>query len=209
MTDESALVLVSKRNEFYRDSYRKVLGAFMLSLLVNAGLILLNFYQFTHRPAPRYFATTQDGRMIPLYSFRDPVLTNPILLQWVQRAIIASYTYNFLTYREQLMQASVFFTPEGWNSFMSALKSSRNLDTVIAKKLSTTAVATGAPVILNERVINGSFTWQIQMPILVTYESGTQKIQRAYNVVVLVQRVSTLESTKGVAITQFYAEGRG
>ena len=146
--------------------------------------------------------------MIPLYPFTQPVLSKAVLLQWVQRAIIASYTYNFLTYREQLTQASEFFSDRGWKSFMSAFKASRNLETVIAKKLSTTAVATGAPVILDQRVLNGRYTWQIQMPILVSYESGTQKIQQTYNVVVLVQRVSTLTSPKGVAIVQFYAVGQ-
>jgi len=84
------------------------------------------------------------------------------------------------------------------------LKKSRNLETVIAKKLTVSAVPTGAPIILDQKVIGGVYKWKIQLPMLVTYESSSTKITQPTLVTMLITRVSTLEVPKGIAIDAFY-----
>lgn len=202
MADE-ILTQVAMRNAFYRDGQRKTLLILLVSLVLNAMLGVLLFYLMTHPPAPKYFATSINGRITPLFPLDEPNQSDSAVLQWANQAAIAAYTYNFVNYREELQASSGFFTSEGWTQFLEALQESNNLDAVKAKKLIVSAVATRAPVILQKGVLNGRFSWRIQMPVLVTYQSASEFTQQNNVVTMLVMRVSTLNSPRGIGIAQF------
>ena len=132
---DDALEIVRLRNNFYRDNYRRVVSGLLLLLFINVALIGVIVYQYKTRPEPRYFATSADGRITPIYPLTRPVVSASALLQWTNQAAVAAYTYNFSNYRKALQEASEYFTPKGWKDFQVALKSSGNLETVLAKKL--------------------------------------------------------------------------
>ncbi len=200
---EDALTVVALRNKFYKDSQRKVMLALLIALIVNIVLASLLVYMITHPPAPKYFATSLNGRITPLFPLNEPNQSDSAVLQWANQAAIAAFTYNFVNYRDELQASSGFFTPEGWDQFLSALQQSNNLDAVKAKKLIVSAVATRAPIILQKGVLNGSFSWRVQMPILVTYQSASEFTQQNNVVTMLITRVSTLNSPRGIGISQF------
>ncbi|MBL7479610.1 type IVB secretion system apparatus protein IcmL/DotI [Legionella bononiensis] len=200
---EDALTVVALRNQFYKDSQRKVILALLIAIVVNFVLGSLLVYIITHPPAPRYFATTINGRITPLFPLNEPNQSDSAVLQWANQAAIAAFTYNFVNYRDELQASSGFFTADGWDQFLNALQSSNNLDAVKAKKLIVSAVATRAPIILQKGVLNGSFSWRVQMPILVTYQSASEFTQQNNVVTMLITRVSTLNSPRGIGISQF------
>jgi intracellular multiplication protein IcmL len=200
---DDALEQVNLRNQFYKDKHVTILLVLLLSIIVNIILGVSMFYIFTHPPAPRYFATSINGRITPLFPLNEPNQSDSAVLQWANQAAIAAFTYNFVNYRDELQASSGFFTPEGWDQFLSALQNSNNLDAVKAKKLIVSAVATRAPVILQKGVLNGSFSWRVQMPILVTYQSASEFTQQNNVVTMLISRVSTLNSPRGIGISQF------
>ncbi|KTD74484.1 type IVB secretion system apparatus protein IcmL/DotI [Legionella tucsonensis] len=200
---EDALTVVALRNKFYKDSQRKVILALLIALIVNIVLAALLVYMITHPPAPKYFATSINGRITPLFPLNEPNQSDSAVLQWANQAAIAAFTYNFVNYRDELQASSGFFTPEGWDQFLNALQQSNNLDAVKAKKLIVSAVATRAPIILQKGVLNGNFSWRIQMPILVTYQSASEFTQQNNVVTMLITRISTLNSPRGIGISQF------
>ncbi|ASQ45263.1 type IVB secretion system apparatus protein IcmL/DotI [Legionella clemsonensis] len=200
---EDALTTVAMRNTFYRDGQRKIMVALLISILVNCILGSLAFYLLTHPPAPKYFATSINGRITPLYPLNEPNQSDSAVLQWANQAAIAAFTYNFVNYREELQASSGFFTADGWTQFLNALQESNNLDAVKAKKLIVSAVATRAPIILQKGILNGRYSWRVQMPILVTYQSASEFSQQNNVVTMLITRVSTLNSPRGIGISQF------
>lgn len=200
---EDALTVVALRNKFYKDSQRKVIFALLIAILVNLVLGSMLIYIITHPPEPKYFATSINGRITPLFPLDQPNQSDSAVLQWANQAAIASFTYNFVNYRDELQASSGFFTPEGWDQFLNALQQSNNLDAVKAKKLIVSAVATRAPIILQKGVLNGNFSWRVQMPILVTYQSASEFTQQNNVVTMLITRVSTLNSPRGIGISQF------
>jgi intracellular multiplication protein IcmL len=204
---DEALVIVKNRNDFYRDNYRKVVGMLLFSVLIMTILVGGLIYLITNPPQPRYFATTTDGRISPLVPLDQPNISQAALLQWANTAAISAYTYNFVNYRQALQDAQAYFTPDGWSAFMGALNSSNNLTAVIAKKLVVSAVATGAPVILQQGILGGIYAWRVQMPMLITYQSASQFSRQSIIVTMLVTRVSTLNSPQGIGIAQFVAAG--
>ncbi len=200
---EDALIAVAMRNNFYRDGQRKVMVILLLSLLCNFVLAAILSYILTHPPAPKYFATSINGRITPLFALNEPNQSDSAVLQWANQAAIAAFSYNFVNYRTELQASSGFFTSEGWDQFLKALEDSNNLVAVKAKKLIVSAVATRAPVILQKGVLNGRYAWRVQMPLLVTYQSASEFSQQNNVVTILISRVSTLNSPRGIGISQF------
>lgn len=200
---EDALIAVEMRNNFYRDGQRKIMAVLLLSILGNFILASILTYIITHPPAPKYFATSISGRITPLFPLNEPNQSDPAVLQWANQAAIAAFSYNFVNYRTELQASSGFFTAEGWDQFLQALQDSNNLLAVKAKKLIVSAVATKAPVILQKGILNGRFSWRVQMPLLVTYQSASEFSQQNNVVTILITRVSTLNSPRGIGIAQF------
>lgn len=206
---DDAVELVRLRNNFYRDNYRRVVIALLGLLVIVSVLIGTVVYQITNRPEPRYFATTVDGRIMPLYPLSDAMLSPGELLQWAHRAAVSAYTYNFVNYRDAMQQLQNQFTPDGWKYYEDALKVSRNLEMVIAKKLVVSAVATGTPVILDQAIIDGRYSWKVQIPLLISYQSPNEQTQKPVIVMMIVSRVPTVDMPKGIAIVSFIASEGG
>lgn len=200
---DDALTAVEMRNNFYRDGQRKIILALIFSIIVNLVQGFMLFYIITHPPAPKYFATSINGRITPLFALDEPNQADSAVLQWANQAAIAAFSYNFVNYREELQAASGFFTAEGWQQFLDALQSSNNLEAVKRQKMVVSAVATRTPVILQKGLLNGRYSWRVQMPLLVTYQSANQFSQRNDVVTLLITRISTLNSPRGIGIAQF------
>jgi len=200
---DDAVELVRLRNNFYRDNYRRLVGALLVLLVAIIMLIGTVLYQIMNRPEPRYFATTVDGRIMQLFPLSEAMLSPGELLQWAHRAAIAAYTYNFVSYRDAMQQLQNQFTPDGWRYYEDALRVSRNLEMVIAKKLVVSAVATGTPVILDQAVIDGRYSWKVQIPLLVSYQSPNEQTQKPVIAMMIISRVPTVDMPKGIAIVSF------
>ena len=93
-------------------------------------------------------------------------------------------------------------------SFNEALTQSRLLEQVEQYQQVVTATATGAPVVVQEAVINGVYRWVVQMPLLVTYQSGSKRSDSNLMVTLVIVRVPTLETPNGIAIEQWIATSR-
>ena len=195
--------VVKLRNDFYKDSKQRIQLVLLLSILVNLALGFTLVYMITHQPKPQYFATSINGRIIPLKALDEPNQSLSSVLQWANQAAIAAYTYDWVHYREELSAASEFFTPEGWRDFLTQLDRSNNLDRVTASKMVVSAVATRTPTLLSQGIINGVYFWRLQMQLLITYESASAYSQDKYDVIMQVVRVSTLNTPTGIGISQF------
>lgn len=207
MAEDDALKMIHLRNQFYRDSYHRVLFAFLLCLLVIIVLAGLLVFMVLHPTKPRYFAVTPSGQITPIVALDKPNLSPSAVIQWASEAARAAYSYNFVNYRNELQAASQFFTPEGWKKFVDQLRESNNIDAVTAKKLVVSAIVNGAPVIIWDGTLpDGRYAWRIQLPLQVTYESSSVISTQNLIVTLLVVRVDTVYSARGLAIQQFIDE---
>ncbi|MDR3812163.1 DotI/IcmL/TraM family protein [Bilophila wadsworthia] len=170
--------------------------ALSISLIV-AALLLLN------QPKPQYFAATPDLRLAPMVPLDQPLLTQEGLLTWASNAITGAMSLNFLEWREKLESIRPHFEDEAFKSFLASLQSSGILDMIRDKRLSASAVATRAPVIIASGLVGGKATWRIEFPLIVSYESsqGVENTQKLL-ATVLVCRASTARTPRGVVIQQ-------
>lgn len=202
-----ALERVVLRNNFYRDNYRRL-------MVICLGLIVLTgclggwaVYEQLNKPAPQYFATTYDGKLIPIIPLSEPSLNDNQLQQWAVEAAVASYSFDYVNYRKSLQESRIYFTKTGYTYFLKALKDSNNLEAVTSKKMIVSATPTGAAIILNKGLIKDGektlYRWQVQLPMVINFQSETTPITQYVILNMTIVRVSTLESPDGVGIASY------
>lgn len=204
----SGLELVRFRNYFYRDGYRSGMTALLMSLVLNLVLITITTILFFTKTPPVYFATQTDGSLIKIQPLEMPMVDQNMLITWATRAAVSSYSFNFLDWQNDLQNAQQYFTSSGFNNFVDALKSSGNLDTVVAKRLVVQATVVDVPRIVQQGIIKGRYAWKIQIPMLVKYISASEELRQPILVTMLVARVPTTQKPEGIAIAQFVVEDR-
>lgn len=204
--DTANLGKVVLRNEFYRDGYRLALRVAVIQCFIIVGLIAVMFYVVhVHQPKNFYFATTEDGRLIPMVSLEQPNLSTPALMSWVAQSATEVMTFGFNDYRRRLQEASRHFTRRGWESFTTALQKARIIESIEQNSQVVTAAPRGAPILQSEGVIGGQYQWVVQIPMVLTYQSGSKTRSDYWIVTLVVVRVPRLESPNGVGIAQWIA----
>ena len=198
------LEAVVTRNLYYRDGYRNlikiaVIEGVAIVLLIAALVVTIS----VSRPQDRFFATTADGRLIRMTPLNEPNLNDSALIAWASRAAVDVMTFGFHDYQRRLQEASTYFTRRGWQSFTTALEASRIMETVEKSQQVVTATPKSAPVIIQQGLVNGVYRWIIEMPLIVTYQSGTARQSDTMNIRLTIVRVSTLDSPNGVGIQQW------
>lgn len=207
--DTSGLATVIIRNEFYRDGYRSLLKMTLIQSLVILSLIGAMYYVIhVNQKEYRYFATTEDGRLVPMVPLNQPNLSAPALMSWVAQAVTEVMTFGFSDYRRRLQEASRNFTKRGWESFTQALQRSRIIEMVEVNQQVLTAAPKGAPILESEGLVAGRYQWVVQIPLVLTYQSGAKTTNSGLLVTVVVVRVPRLESPNGVGIEQWVAVPR-
>ena len=130
-------------------------------------------------------------------------LSDIAILDFANEATVSAYNYNFVNQKTELQKLSSFFTEQGYGRFIKALKESGNDKWVQSKKLIVSAVATRAPIILQKGLLDGVYSWRVQMPFMATYQSASDFSEQINTVSMLIIRVPTLNSPRGIAISQF------
>ena len=165
---------------WYRAQFRRAMKlalALTVALCASLGvaaILLLN------QPKSQYFAATPDLRLAPMVPLDQPLLTQEGLLTWASNAITGAMSLNFLEWREKLETIRPHFDDAAYKSFLASLQSSGVLDMIRDKRLSASAVATRAPVIIASGLVSGKATWKVEFPLIVSYESsqGVESTQK-------------------------------
>lgn len=197
---------VLQRNIHYYGNYRQLVLCAFLLILLNIALLGFIIYQWVTWPTPKYFATTTDGRPIPVINLAIPYYDDPqVIIDWASKAVQEIYTLDFVTWRTVLQDAESFFTPKGYRDFLVALKESTNLNAVKADRYVVSVAITSKPVITRQGQRNPTvpYSWSLQIPVKVTYQNSENKINTQVGTLQMeVERASLLRHDDGIAIAQ-------
>lgn len=203
MSKVKGLQLVLERNQFYRDNYRQACLALVLLIVLNVALFLSITIKILNPLQPRYFATTTAGKIITLHPLTDKTVSDGYVLQWTADQVRRAFSQDYIHWRDQLSDVSSSFTPNGWRAFLSAMKSTNNLSTLVQLKMVSNAKVTGAPVIARQLVVGGHYVWDVKLPILVTYQNADKTIPMPLEVNILVIRMPVQDYPQRIAINNF------
>ena len=200
MAKEENTQIVTLHNDYYRDSFGKLLviiGSLFVAIIFLIGVSLYLHYK---KPAPTTFLASAEWRVQPPVPLTEPYLSIPEVLQWVSNVIPNAFAYDFANYNDQLKKNSIHFTAEGWKIFLNQLNIYVNYNNVQAYKLFVNSVPTSAPYIINQGLLSGRYAWWIQMPINIDFVGYDRNFKQSLILQILVVRVSTLNNLNGIGI---------
>lgn len=191
---------VELQENFYRDGVKKIIIIFV-GVFLSIGLIIGSLvYIYLNKPLPVTFLLNSDWRVQEEIPVHQPYLSITDLVQWVSNVMPKVFTYDFISYNDQLTHAQYYFTPNGWKTFSNYLKSYADYTNVQKYRQFISAVPKGVPILLNQGLLSGRYAWWVQIPIQITYDGFTAAPSRTLTFQVLVVRVSTLNNLSGVGI---------
>jgi len=188
-------------NDFYRmyqPRFIIVLMGATIVAMIWVGIILFQVYQ---RPLPTFYAIQPNGQRMMLQPQDLPNLVPDTILHFACKAAVAAYTFDFVNFKGEINQARTYFTDAGWDDYLTSVESV--VRGIAQNKLFVTGVVNGAPVISNQGEIDGVYSWRVQIPFLVTYQSAQTAEQKKFTVLVTVVRVPTSVDPLGIGIDQF------
>lgn len=108
----------------------------------------------------------------------NPPLSAPVsdtsIRNWASEAVSETMTFGFHDYRMRLQKSSRLFTTQGWKSFTEALERSDTITTLASEQQLITTAIRGAPYILQSQLVGDRYEWDVQVPVIVSYQQGTK-----------------------------------
>lgn len=197
-------VPVSEPEKYYLDSLTKIIGLFILSLAGCIGLfiiyILLNDIR---NPKALYFKTTEAEQLVQDVPLDKPNMPINVLLNWVTQSMMTAHSFNFVNQPVILENARQYFTRDGYESFINALRDNKILEVVTNNKWVMNAVPDTTPQITKEGVLANYFLWKIKIPMTFRYRSLTNDTFDNVQITLLIVRVPSFDAPYGVRILKY------
>jgi intracellular multiplication protein IcmL len=189
------------RHETWKGSFDKMVYGVVAMAVLSTTAVGFAWWSNAQQPEPRYFATTEDGGILPLVAVNQPFLNDGQVTNFAVQAITRSLTLDFANWRRDLSESSEYFVrPDGWNNFLEAIEGSGTLDYVRNRRLVSTAVANGATIVRAGIDDTGKYSWTVQVPLTISYSSSSESSSDNVIAEILVSRVPTWQMSSGIGI---------
>lgn len=169
------------------------------------GLLGLSYFQYSIRSPGNFFGVLPNNTTFELDYLERPNVSTSALLSWATLAATATFTLDFVNYETSLENLKAYFTNEGYQSFLVALKQSGVITTLVDKKLVMSAVAIGPSIVIAEDEVHGNHFWKVEIPIMVSYLSASAEEKTNKLVTLTITQVPTTQAPKGIGIGQYVA----
>lgn len=209
-----AMILLGERYANDRLHFiSRIITLMMIALIIS---IIGNLAMFPNPPRYRYVPVSNSGLVLPQVPLTNPNHDDQYVIDWTIDAVTRLHSFDFMNYRLQLQDAQKNMTAAGWKSFQASLKESNNFAAILGNKFVLTAVPTGAGRIVNQELVNGTYTWTVQFPMLISYRSSAPEneirksegrvISDALNMTITVSRVGVFLNHTGLGIKAVVAK---
>lgn len=194
------------RNSFYKDKAHTVLITLVISAIANLLMAIAIVFFIFNPPPAEFIVADANGSLIKAEALSEPQKTTSMMRAFASNAVTTINSLDWVNYRTQLTAAANYFTNRGWSDYRSKLETSNVLKFLNDNKLTMAATPTQVPQVLYQGVLNGNYTWKIEVPILITYSGGTVSRTDSKRVTMVIQRVPFSESPNGVGIVQYLVQ---
>lgn len=184
------------------------LGYSIICTLLSIFIMCYCMYKSSKIPPRPTFSIQSEKGLVT----KEPIeiITLPVPHQslknvsgWLLTALNTIYGVGFDNIEEKVENASYYFTPEGYKSYLKALESSGFKSDIITKKLKITLLATQEPVLINGGSVGDLEFWRLRVPVLISYLGGKEIATSQRMVEALIVRVPAYKNEKGLAISEF------
>jgi hypothetical protein len=192
--------------EYYNIAYPYLIFTIMIVivLIMIAGLLLI--YQLKNRPISTFYAKNSKGEQRLLGVYAVPNFLPETITRFASKAATVAYTFSFNNIEANLNLAKPYFTESGWEGYRASV--SGVINNVSANQLFVNSIVYGTPVISNQGELpDKGYTWRVQIPLLVVYESANSSSTQKYIVILTIVKVPTHINPRGIGVDQFVMSG--
>ncbi|MBQ7606763.1 MAG: DotI/IcmL/TraM family protein [Desulfovibrionaceae bacterium] len=158
---------------------------------------------------PVYFGVNQEMQILPLYPLDEPMYTDAAVTAWAAEAASSIFNLDFLNWREQIAGNRRFFTQKAFISFRRSLKDEGHL-AILSQYRALMHGVPGIPLIVAAGVLKNRMTWELEIPFRLAYETSDKVLsEQDFIITMRIQRMSTAEYVKGIAISQMIVTKKG
>lgn len=166
-----------------------------------AGFALLYFCFPRTVIANHYFGTEPNGSLMPMVAFNQPFDSRSAVISWTENAITGIFDFDAQDYRRRMESSEKYFTPHSFDRFLRNFKKNGLYADMMDRKLMIDVVPDGVSVIRQQGLVNGVYSWQVQMPLQLRLENSNGLNSKRAIATVLVQRVANSKNPDAIAIT--------
>lgn len=191
------------RHETYQTGFKRMAIAATVASAASLLAVSMAWWAVSAKPEPRYFIAMENGGIIPIVPTDQPYLNDGQITNFAVEAITRALTFSFANWRQDLAASSQYFErPSGWNNFLEAIEGSGMLDFVRNRRLISSVVANGAVIIKSGPDEAGRFSWLVQVPLTITYQSSSEQSTENRMAEIQISRLPTWQTSRGVGITR-------
>jgi intracellular multiplication protein IcmL len=177
----------------------------LLAVLLAACIVLA-----MTRPKPVYFGMSQEMTLLPMVPLNEPLVSDAALESWLSKAITEAFNMDFLNYRERLAHAREYFTDDAFKGYLASLDNEKHLAVLRQFKAIMRAIPSSPPIVVRRGEMLGVMTWDLEMSVIVNYETSAKRIaSQGIAVQCRVRRVPTTDFPQGIAIAQMVMTTEG
>lgn len=207
---QDGLQVVQHKNAFYRDGSKKL---YVAALVAVAGLFLqaiVAFFAFTAKSERVYIATDKNGSLINLIALGQPNQKNEVVAQWMQNALVDTFSFNFTNLNTRLNETTMkWFTENGANQFLKEMKSSGHLEVVQEGRMIMSLTLDNTPILVSYGPgATGIYTWILQADAVLTFRTQSKEYSKKVRFTVNVERRSVLENADGLGVAKIVMTNR-
>lgn len=191
-------------------------GAFMIRLNLILGLLAAlavagAFTAMFKRPYPAFIGIPVDDKgqriagkpLIGLRGLAAPIRNTRSVASWAGRVATLAYTYNYLDFDQRMASLRGSFTAGGWNGFTAAQAAANLPESLIASFYHFNASLARAPVVTQHMMMAGVMTYQVEVPINVTFYNTKGSTHRPLLILMTVEHVPTVDNPRGLGVVNF------
>ncbi|MCP2041166.1 intracellular multiplication protein IcmL [Neisseria sp. HSC-16F19] len=156
-------------------------------------------------PKYKYIVTTNNQAICQAGAADRPLVTPATLAAYAQDAVVNSYTYDYVNYREDLNRiGNTYYTDRGRAAYFDSLDQSDNLKRVIDGRYILKAYPLGSPILQSQGVNGGRRYWVVQVPVGIEFYTGNlgkpQSSQQFLAMVTVTEEPASKLNLKGIAV---------
>lgn len=195
--------VATRRHESWIRSHERMSISVLVMSVVTAGSLGLAIWTLNSKPEPVYFATRDTGGILPLVPVSTPYLSDGSVTNFAVKAVTHALTMDFANWRDDLLEASAYFEhPDGWNGFLDAIEKSGMLSYLRDHRLVSTVVANGATITETGLDDRNRYSWNVQVPLSITYESASEISRDDLLADIVVSRLPTWQAPEAAGVSR-------
>lgn len=202
MTNNKKTEQALLNNWFQAEAVKKLAVILLFSVSLNIILGITTSIAFFTKQSPQYFAVDNQMRLLPVIPVKEPYINGQKVARWGGECIVEAFTISFSTIQRDLDKAGKCFNEDGFISYLASIEQSQLLDT-IKTGVNLFTAKDGSPVVVMHALVDGVYQWQVQIPIIMTYESGKKRQHQRAIIYGIIKRIPFSEKPEGIAFAQF------